>query len=137
MSGFPHRTATPDGPVRSPGPAAPRPGRSPTAPAAATVAADDTAFQIAGDLGANAFDSTAEAVDQARRAALSSRLGAGAYGMLCQFIPALLHPVEDAACALFAEEASALHEFSDGLRHAQRSYHAADSDAATAYGRLM
>ncbi len=78
-----------------------------------------------------ALHAVADQVDHASKAGQSAQLASGAYGVLCQFIPALLKPVQQAACSALHEEAAALRDSGMGLASAQAKYIAADELVAS------
>jgi hypothetical protein len=61
-------------------------------------------------------DAIAADVEQARGAAGEVTMDTQAYGMLCQFLPALLMPVFAVAATSLDGSADALHETAAGLR---------------------
>ncbi|MGV9806784.1 type VII secretion target [Micromonospora chersina] len=83
---------------------------------------------------ASAVDETADAVDECRRAAVSIELGRDAYGRLCQLIPSLLHPLQDATADSLGETVRALQRAADGLRAVSDRYERGDDHAAGLFG---
>ncbi|MEV4765937.1 type VII secretion target [Micromonospora chokoriensis] len=82
---------------------------------------------------ASTVDDTADAVDECRRAASSVALGRDAYGRLCQLIPSLLHPTQEAAIDSFGETVRALQEAADGLRTVADRYERGDERSAVRF----
>lgn len=82
---------------------------------------------------ASAVDDTSNAIDECRRAASSIALGRDAYGRLCQLIPSLLHPTQEAAIDSFGETVRALQEAADGLRTVSDRYERGDERAAARF----
>ncbi|MGC4878375.1 type VII secretion target [Micromonospora sp. DT43] len=82
---------------------------------------------------ANAVDDTADAADACRRAASSIALGRDAYGRMCQLIPGLLHPIQEATIDGFGETVRALQEAADGLRTVSDRYERGDEHAANRF----
>ncbi|MEV4822055.1 type VII secretion target [Micromonospora sp. NPDC049274] len=83
---------------------------------------------------ARAVDDTADAMEECRRAASSIALGRDAYGRLCQLIPSLLHPIQEATIDSLGETVRALQEAADGLRTVSDRYERGDERAASRFG---
>ncbi|WP_196255639.1 type VII secretion target [Micromonospora sp. WMMC415] len=84
---------------------------------------------------AGAVDGVADVVDQCRRAAASVHLGRDAYGRLCQLIPSLLHPVQEAAVDALNEATGALQGTADDLRSVAGRYDSDDRGVARLFHR--
>ncbi|MFR9777789.1 type VII secretion target [Micromonospora sp. MS34] len=82
----------------------------------------------------SAVDETADTVDECRRAAVSIELGRDAYGRLCQLIPSLLEPLQEATADSLGETARALQRAADGLRTVSDRYDRNDDHAASLFG---
>ncbi|MET7959030.1 type VII secretion target [Micromonospora zamorensis] len=78
-------------------------------------------------------DDTAGTIDECRRAASSIALGRDAYGRLCQLIPSLLNPIQEATIDSFGETVRALQEAADGLRTVADRYERGDERAAVRF----
>ncbi|MEG3632466.1 type VII secretion target [Micromonospora palythoicola] len=83
---------------------------------------------------ASSVDEVAEMVDQSRRAAGSVQLGRHAYGRLCQLIPSLLDPVQQATISALSEATDALQRTADDLRAAARQYESGDQEVSAHFG---
>ncbi|WP_433533786.1 type VII secretion target [Micromonospora sp. CA-249363] len=86
---------------------------------------------------ASAVDDTSDAIDECRRAASSISLGRDAYGRMCQLIPSLLHPTQDAIIDSIADTVRALQEAADGLRAVSERYERDDERAAGRFGGAL
>ena len=84
---------------------------------------------------ASSVDEVADKVDQCRRAADSVQLGRQAYGRLCQLIPSLLDPVQQAAVNALSEANDALQRTADDLRTAANQYDSGDQHVAALFRR--
>ncbi|GIJ25139.1 hypothetical protein Vqi01_03010 [Micromonospora qiuiae] len=84
---------------------------------------------------AGSVDEVAEMVDQCRRAAGSVQLGRHAYGRLCQLIPSLLDPVQQATVNALNEATDALQRTADDLRATANRYESGDQNVAAIFGR--
>lgn len=80
-------------------------------------------------------DGVADAVDQCRRAAASVQLGREAYGRLCQLIPFLLNPIQEATTDALGDAALELQRAADDLRVVASRYDSGDQTAAALFGR--
>lgn len=78
---------------------------------------------------AGSVQAVAGAVEQARSAVREVAMDTGAYGKLCQFLPAILEPACTLAVQALSESADALHETALGLRAVADGVEA--TDAAT------
>jgi hypothetical protein len=79
---------------------------------------------------AGTVDGVSDAVDLARSAAQEAGMSAGAYGQLCQFLPALLNPVFDQAVDALYGSVDSLRETATKLRTAATNAHDADVRSA-------
>jgi hypothetical protein len=79
---------------------------------------------------AASIDRVGEAVQLGVDAARQIRLGAGAYGRLCQLLPGMLDPLHEQADRVLSEARGALDETARSLRAAADRY--ADTDANVA-----
>ncbi|MET7966529.1 type VII secretion target [Micromonospora sp. NPDC005305] len=82
----------------------------------------------------SAVDETADTVDECRRASVSVELGRDAYGRLCQMIPSLLHPLQEAIADSLGETAGVLQRAADGLRTVSDRYDRGDAHVASLFG---
>jgi hypothetical protein len=80
---------------------------------------------------AGSVDAVADAVEQARSAVGQVAMDTQAYGILCQFLPALLEPVFDLAVEAMNGSVDALHDTAEGLRAV--AAHTRATDAANAH----
>ncbi|GGM51579.1 hypothetical protein GCM10011608_40630 [Micromonospora sonchi] len=83
---------------------------------------------------AGSVDGVAEMVDQCRRAAGSVQLGRHAYGRLCQLIPSLLDPVQQATTNALHEATDALRRTADDVQASAIRYESGDQDVAALFG---
>jgi hypothetical protein len=81
---------------------------------------------------AGTVDAVADAVDTARGAVHEVTMDTQAYGVLCQFLPALLSPVFGMALDALQGSIGALEETADKLRAAASGTQATDTERATA-----
>jgi uncharacterized protein YukE len=86
---------------------------------------------------ASTVDSVAEQVRAGQSAATSVQLGAGAYGLLCQVVPALIAPLQAGSAEALGEAATALHTMADAVRSTAERYRIADSDAEAGYRQAV
>ena len=93
---------------------------------------DVTASALSGHAGS--VDQVSDAIDQARSAGAQVELGREAYGQLCQFVPTLIDPLQQAGVAALAAAVDALRESADALRTAAGSYGRVDDVAAQNFG---
>jgi hypothetical protein len=90
-------------------------------------------FQVnAADLVAHAgqVDGIGDGLATAQRAGQAVRTDAGAYGQLCQFVPALLNGLQQQLIDGIATAARAAHDTADSLRAVAADYSSADGSAA-------
>ena len=80
-------------------------------------------------------EDVAEDVNQGRAAAGAITMGRGAYGVLCQLIPALLEPVQDSVIDSLRVAADSLHDSALELRAAAYEYSNTDRHSADLFGR--
>ncbi|WP_250034259.1 type VII secretion target [Paractinoplanes maris] len=78
-------------------------------------------------------DEVAEQVIQGRSAASAVTIGRDAYGFLCQLIPALLDPLQEATVDALQEAADSLQRSADDLRTTARAYTGSDERTAGAF----
>jgi hypothetical protein len=83
---------------------------------------------------AGGVDQVADAVEQARSAAVSVHLGRAAYGRLCQLIPSVLDPVQEGAVSALREAVGALQQMAGDVRDTARNYETSDQHAAGLFG---
>jgi hypothetical protein len=83
---------------------------------------------------AGSVDGVADRVDQGRSAGAQVTLGRDAYGQLCQFVPALIDPLQQVGVDAFAAVVDALRESADALRMAAGAYGQVDDVAARNFG---
>ncbi|WP_250002942.1 type VII secretion target [Actinoplanes sp. M2I2] len=81
---------------------------------------------------ATTVDEIADQVAQGRSAASAVTIGRDAYGFLCQLIPTLLTPLQEATVDALREATDSLQRSADDLRSTARAYQ--DSDDRTASG---
>jgi hypothetical protein len=93
---------------------------------------DVTASALASHAGS--VDGVADQVDRCRSAGGQVALGRDAYGQLCQFVPALIDPLQQIGVEAFASAVDALRESADALRAAAGSYGRVDEAAAARFG---
>lgn len=85
---------------------------------------------------AGTVDNVAGAVEMARSAVHEVTMDTGAYGQLCQFLPALLSPVFGMALDALQESMGALHETATKLRTAAGSTESTDTERETAIAQI-
>jgi hypothetical protein len=85
-----------------------------------------------GDLVTHAaqVDGIGDGVTLAQQAGAAVRTDAGAYGQLCQFVPALLNVLQSQVIDGIATAASSIHDTADALRSVAAAYDSSDSNAA-------
>lgn len=79
-------------------------------------------------------DAVACGVESARSAAAQLHLGRSAYGLLCQFIPALLDPVQDLGIGALGDAMDALTSTADRVRASAGGYDGSDARAVHRFG---
>ena len=79
---------------------------------------------------AGEIDAISDGLATARQAGETIRTDIGAYGQLCQIVPALLNGLQQALVDGIAAAAGAAHGTADALRSVAASYDAADENAA-------
>jgi len=79
---------------------------------------------------ANGVEATATVVDRAGSAGEHVRLGASAYGLLCQSVPSLIGPIQQTAVTALRASASALRSSADLLRETAGLYQICDESTA-------
>jgi hypothetical protein len=90
-------------------------------------------FQVrSSDLVAHArdVDGIGDGLDIAKRAGGAVRVETGAYGQLCQFVPALLNGLQTRLIDGIDSAVAATHDTANGLRATAADYDAADGNAA-------
>jgi hypothetical protein len=85
---------------------------------------------------ANSVDATATVVDRAGSAGEHVRLGAPAYGLLCQSVPTLIGPIQQTAVAALRASFSALRSSAGLLRQTAALYQTCDESSAEMLGGL-
>ncbi|GID98208.1 type VII secretion target [Amorphoplanes digitatis] len=91
------------------------------------------AFQVhAGDLVAHAgeVDRIGDGLTTAAQAGQAVQTDTGAYGQLCQFVPALLNGLQQAMVDGMTTAAAAAHDTANSLRTVAAAYDTADAGAA-------
>jgi hypothetical protein len=87
---------------------------------------------------AKSVDDLASRVDQARSAGAGVTVGRDAYGQLCQFVPELVDPAQQAVVRTLRDAVDTLLDAADRLRDAGGGYHGTDGTSAgrtaAAYG---
>jgi HPt (histidine-containing phosphotransfer) domain-containing protein len=79
---------------------------------------------------AGAVDAIGDGITTASDAGLAVTTDNGAYGQLCQFVPALLNGLQQAMADGMTTAARAAHETADSLRSVAAAYDSADEAAA-------
>lgn len=83
---------------------------------------------------ANAVDDVAAEVNAAADAAHTAELSNDAYGIFCQALPAMMHPLQQLVTDALTTTVDNLHEVGDKLRTAAANYRTSDHDASTRFG---
>ena len=78
---------------------------------------------------AGAVDRIGDGLITAAQAGEAVRMGAGAYGKLCQFVPILLNGLQQAMVDGMTTAANSVHDTADRLRSAAADYDASDRNA--------
>ena len=78
---------------------------------------------------AGEVDRIADGLTSAGQAGEAVRNGAGAYGVLCQFVPVLLNGLQRAMVEGMVTAADSVHDTADALRSVAVGYDAADGNA--------
>jgi hypothetical protein len=78
---------------------------------------------------AGEVDRIGDGLTSAVRAGEAVRIGIGAYGRLCQFVPVLLNGLQQAMVEGMAAAAESVHDTADRLRSVAAAYDAADGNA--------
>ena len=84
---------------------------------------------------AGAVDRIADGLTTASQAGEAVRTDTGAYGQLCQLLPALLNELQQAMVDGMATAAASVHDTADKLRTVAVDYDTADRNAADRVGR--
>lgn len=79
---------------------------------------------------AGQMDAVADGLTTAEQAGAAVRTGAGAYGQLCQFVPALLNVLQSQVIDGIATAASSVHGTAEALRSVAAAYDSSDAHAA-------
>jgi hypothetical protein len=79
---------------------------------------------------AAAVDGIGDGLDAAKQAGEAVRVDTGAYGQLCQFVPALLNGLQTTLIDGIGGAVTAAHDTADALRSTATDYDAADGKAA-------
>jgi hypothetical protein len=79
---------------------------------------------------AGEVDTIGDGLTAAAQAGLSVQTDTGAYGQLCQFVPALLNGLQQSMVDGMNTAAGSAHDTADALRSVAASYDTADSNAA-------
>jgi hypothetical protein len=85
---------------------------------------------------AGTVDNVASAVEMARSAVHEVTMDTGAYGQLCQFLPAILSPIFGMALDALQESMGALHETADKLRTAAGATQSTDTARADVIAQI-
>ncbi|HEX5995901.1 MAG TPA: type VII secretion target [Jiangellales bacterium] len=85
---------------------------------------------------ASRLDGIADALANAHQAGQAVRLGAGAYGQLCAFLPAVLDGLQQELIDGIATAQRSVRDTAGRVRTAAGRYDAADGRSATAFDRL-
>jgi hypothetical protein len=81
-------------------------------------------------LHAGTVDRVGDGLTTAADAGRAVHTDAGAYGQLCQFVPALLNGLQQATVEGMTTAADSVHETADALRSVAAAYDGADTAAA-------
>jgi hypothetical protein len=79
---------------------------------------------------AGQVDGIGDGLTIAQQAGAAVRTDSGAYGQLCQFVPALLNVLQSQVIDGIATAASSVHDTADALRAVAAAYDGSDSGAA-------
>jgi hypothetical protein len=79
---------------------------------------------------ASEVDGIGDGLDTAKRAGEAVRVDTGAYGQLCQFVPALINGLQTTLIDGIGGAVTAAHDTADALRSTATDYDAADGNAA-------
>jgi hypothetical protein len=79
---------------------------------------------------ARAVDDVGDGLTTTADAGRAVQTDAGAYGQLCQFVPALLNELQQAVVDGITTAAASVHETADALRSVAAAYDGADTTAA-------
>lgn len=79
---------------------------------------------------AGQVDGIGDGLTVAQQAGAAVRTDAGAYGQLCQFVPALLNALQSQVIDGIATAASSVHDTADAVRSVAAAYDRSDSAAA-------
>ncbi|GLZ37562.1 type VII secretion target [Actinokineospora sp. NBRC 105648] len=87
------------------------------------------------DAHASHVDGVADQLNTALSAATAVALPTGAYGVICQFFPPLLDPVEQYGIDAITESVTAMTDNAAGIRGNAENYRTMESDTADAFDR--
>ncbi|WP_433360216.1 type VII secretion target [Actinoplanes sp. CA-142083] len=79
---------------------------------------------------AGEVDGIGDGLSEAASAAHTVQTGTGAYGQLCQFVPALLNGLQQAMADGMTTAADSAHDTADALRATAADYDGSDAGAA-------
>ena len=79
---------------------------------------------------ASEVDRIGDGLDTAKQAGEAVRVDMGAYGQLCQFVPALLNGLQTTLIDGIGRAVTAAHDTADALRSTAADYDATDGNAA-------
>jgi hypothetical protein len=79
---------------------------------------------------ASKVDGIGDGLDTAKQAGEAVRVGADAYGRLCQFVPALLNGLQTQLIDGIGSAVTAAYDTADALRSTAADYDGADGNAA-------
>ena len=80
---------------------------------------------------AKKIDRIGDGLTTAQQAGAAVRIGSGAYGKLCQIVPALLNVLQDKAIDGIAAAATSAYDTADAIRATAADYDGSDNRAAT------
>jgi Excreted virulence factor EspC, type VII ESX diderm len=75
-------------------------------------------------------DGIGDGLDTAKQAGAAVRVDTGAFGQLCQFVPALLNDLQTRLIDGIGSAVTAAHDTADALRSTAADYDAADGNTA-------
>lgn len=93
---------------------------------------------LPGELRAHAakLDALAERLGEAVHAARTVSMADGAYGQLCQFLPALMRDIEDQASAALTAGTKGMSDTATKVRYTADEYEQREDDASVMFGNL-
>ena len=101
------------------------------------VAGDGAGFAVVPEAlatHATSVDHVAQTVDQGREAGEHVRMGRMAYGLLCQMIPTLIDPLQEAAVTAARDSADSLRSTAAELRTTAQRYEESETGAGDLFG---